>query len=120
LAVIVAHELAHSVLAHRRRLAAAGVSKGLLAEFGRNGRLNRQVEREADRLSVHLLRNAGYDPQLAPTFWDKRGRQLGSSGIHDSPKQRARLMRDEIATIPSDAPRPFLPPMLTLRDQPLK
>ncbi len=119
LAVVVAHELAHNVLAHRRRLAAAGVSKGLLAEFGRSGRLNRQVEREADRLSVHLLRNAGYDPVLAVRFWEKRGKQLGSGGTHDSPLKRAQLLREEIATIPADAPIPYLPPLLALRDQPL-
>lgn len=120
LAVLVAHELAHTVLAHRRRLAAAGVSKGLLAEFGRSGRLNRQVEREADRLSVHLLRNAGYDPALAPMFWERHGKAIGSGGIHDSPKKRAQLLRWEIAAIPVGARLPYLPPMLVLRDQPLK
>ncbi len=124
LAVIVAHELAHSVLAHRRRLVAAGVSKGLLAEFGRSGRLNRLVEREADRLSVHLLRNAGYDPGLAPQFWDKRGKELAGGLLrgrtHDSPAARAQLMRAEIAAIPANATLPYLPPLLAQRDQPLK
>jgi hypothetical protein len=124
LAVVVAHELAHTVLAHRRRLVAAGVSKGLLAEFGRNGRLHRQIEREADRLSVHLLRNAGYDPAVAPRFWDLHGKELGGglfrSRTHDSPKDRARLLRAEIAAIPADAPLPYLPPLLALRDRPLK
>jgi hypothetical protein len=122
-AVVVAHELAHGVLAHRRRLVAAGVSKGLLAEFGRNGRLNRAVEREADRLSVHLLRNAGYDPASAPQFWDRHGGELGGgilrSRVHDSPRDRAALMRLEIAAIPPGAPIPFLPPLLAARDQPL-
>ena len=124
LAVVVAHELAHTVLGHRRRMAAAGVSKGLLAEFGRNGRLNQQVEREADRLSIHLLRNAGYDPALAPKFWDERGKELGGGLFrgrsHDSPKARAAFMRAEIAAIPGQAPLPYLPPLLALRDQPLK
>jgi hypothetical protein len=124
LAVVVAHELAHTVLAHRRRLVAAGVSKGLLAEFGRNGRLHRQIEREADRLSIHLLRNAGYDPAIAPKFWDVRGKELGGglfrSRTHDSSKARARLLREEIAAIPAGAPLPYLPPLLALRDQSLK
>jgi hypothetical protein len=124
LAVVIAHELAHSVLGHRRRLVAAGVSKGLLAEFGRNGRLNRQVEREADRLSVHLLRNAGYDPALAPWFWKAHGKELGGgllrSRVHDSPAARVRLLRAEIAAIPAEAALPYLPPLLALRDQPLK
>lgn len=123
LAVIIAHELAHGVLAHRQRLVAAGVSKGLLAEFGRNGRLNRAVEREADRLSVHLLRNAGYDPERAPRFWDRYGGELGGgllrSRVYDSPADRAKLMRAEISTIPAGAPVPYLPPLLAARDQPL-
>jgi hypothetical protein len=124
LAVIVAHELAHGVLAHRRRLVAAGVSKGLLAEFGRNGRLNRAVEREADRLSVHLLRNAGYDPENAPRFWDQHGSEFGGgllrSRVYDFPADRARLMRAEITAIPANAPMPYVPPLLAARDQPLK
>lgn len=123
-AVVVAHELAHGVLAHRQRLIAAGVSKGLLAEFGRNGRLNRAAEREADRLSVHLLRNAGYDPASALRFWDMHGGELGGgllrSRAYDSPRDRATLMRAEIATIPANAPMPFLPPLLAARSQPLK
>lgn len=102
LAVIVAHELAHSVLEHRRRLAAAGVDGGLLGEFGRNRRLRRQVEEDADVLSVHLLANAGYDPQIAPQFWrSETGARLDSgilrSGAYASPRQRAAMMEAEIA-----------------------
>lgn len=124
LVAVIAHELAHGVLEHRRRLVAAGVSKGLLAEFGRSGRLNRQVEREADRLSVHLLRNAGYDPGLAPLLWERHGSRLGGgplrSRTHDSPNERARLMRAEIASIKADAAVPFAPQLLELRSEPLR
>lgn len=102
LAVIVAHELAHSVLEHRRRLAAAGVDGGLLGEFGRNRRLRRLVEEQADVLSVHLLANAGYNPQIAPQFWrSETGAQLDAgilrSGAYAAPRQRAALMEAEIA-----------------------
>lgn len=69
LAVVFAHEFAHLVLEHRRRLKAAGISKGLLGELGKNQKLNRQVEVEADRMSAHLLANAGYDPRIASGFW---------------------------------------------------
>jgi hypothetical protein len=102
LAVVFAHELAHLVLEHRRRLEAAGVSKGFFGEFGRNQSLNRQVEVEADRLSVHLLANAGYDPALAPAFWrSSLGRRVSGgllrSSTYPSAEARARLIESEIA-----------------------
>ena len=62
LAAVLAHEFAHHVLRHRARLDAAGVERGLLGNFGRNARLIRETEEEADRLSVWLLARAGYDP----------------------------------------------------------
>jgi hypothetical protein len=103
LAVIFAHELGHLVLEHRRRLSEAGVKKGFFGEFGRNRRLNRQVEEEADRMSVHLLANAGYDPAIAPVFWrSKLGKRAGGglfrSGTYPSPGGRARLIEAEIAS----------------------
>jgi len=103
LAVIFAHELGHLVLEHRRRLTEAGVKKGFFGEFGRNRRLNRQVEEEADRMSVHLLANAGYDPAIAPAFWrSKLGKRAGGglfrSGTYPSPSARAQLVEQEIAT----------------------
>ena len=102
LAVIFAHELGHLVLEHRRRLSEAGVKKGFFGEFGRNRRLNRQVEEEADRMSVHLLANAGYDPAIAPAFWrSKLGKRAGGglfrSGTYPSPGARAQLVEEEIA-----------------------
>ena len=102
LAVIFAHELGHLVLEHRRRLSAAGIDKGLLGEFGKNQRLNREVEVEADRISVHLLVNAGYDPAIAPTFWKSpTGRSVGGgllrmSTTYPDPSGRAALMQREI------------------------
>jgi hypothetical protein len=122
-AVVVAHELAHGILRHRRRLAAAGVSKGLFAEMGRSGRLNRRVEAEADRLSVHLLRNAGYPADLAPRFWRMRGKEMSwglvRSRNYASPEDRARAMEAEIAALPANPPAVHAPPLLATRDQPL-
>ncbi len=122
-AVVIAHELAHTMLHHRRRLAAANVSKGMLGELGRDGRLNRQVEREADLLSVHILRNAGFDPGLAVAFWRGPGRKLDSGllrkRIYDSPAQRALAIEREIAAIPPEAPAIYAPPLLETRSKPL-
>lgn len=99
LAVIFAHELAHVVLHHRTRLEAAGVAKGLLGELGRNQRLNRQVEVEADRMSAHLLANAGYDPGIAPAFWrSPAGRRAGGGLMRSTIYPSATARGDLIAT----------------------
>ena len=93
IAAVVAHELAHTVLRHRIRLEAAGVKWGLLAQFGRNARLFRRTEEEADRLSVHLLRNAGYDPRVAVRFWREHGGEIDGGlfrgATHPSAETRA-------------------------------
>ncbi len=124
IAVIVAHELAHTILEHRRRLEAAGVSKGLFADVGRNGRLNRRAEDEADQLSGVLLRNAGYDPRAAVRFWQGAGSQIDGglfrSRTHGSAKTRADAISAAIDAIPKDAPMPYVPRLLATRDQPFK
>lgn len=124
LAVVVAHELSHNILRHRARLDAAKVSRGLLREVGRNGRLFRKTEDDADRLSVHLLRNAGWNPALAVSFWRGPGAQIDGgifhSRTHSSSGKRANLIAQEIAALPPGAPVPYRPPILTTRDQPLQ
>lgn len=126
LAATFAHELAHVVLEHRRRLEAAGVEKGLLGEFGRNQQLNRQVEVEADRLSVHLLANAGYDPAIAPAFWrSPLGRRVGQmilrSSTYPSPEARAQMLEREIADYAVTASAPTWPGhLLGRRDRPFE
>ena len=123
-AVVVAHELAHNILEHRARLDAAKVDRGLLSEFGRNGRLFRQTEDDADTLGLYLLRNAGYDPQIAVRFWREHGGDVDGglfrSRTHRSSSARAQRIADAIARIPADAPMPYIPPILATRDQPLQ
>ena len=124
LAVVFAHELAHLVLEHRRRLEAAGVEKGFFGEFGKNQRLNRQVEVEADRMAVHLLANAGYDPAIAPSFWrTSLGRRAGGgllrSSTYPSPEARAALIEREIADYLGGGAGPSFPGhLLSRRDAP--
>jgi hypothetical protein len=125
LAVIFGHELAHLVLEHRRRLDAAGVKKGFFGEFGRNQRLNRQVEVEADRLTIHLLANAGYDPQIAPAFWRsnlarRAAGTLTLSTTYPTTEARAVLLEREIADfLPTRAGPTFPGHLLSRRDRPL-
>ena len=123
LAVIVAHEMGHVVLQHRLRLETAGVEKGLLGELGRNRRLIRQAEEEADRLSVHLLANGGYDPASASAFWrSELGRRVGGGVLrhraYPAPERRAELLESEIAAH-LDSAASFHPAghLVMLRDQ---
>lgn len=124
LAVIIAHEMAHNILHHRARLEAAGAEMGSATERGSSGRLNRQIEDEADRLSVYLLANAGYDPGLPGRFWRGPGQRIdpGSyrSTIYRSPNGRAALTNAEAAHIRATTPRPIVPVMITLRNAPLR
>lgn len=123
IAAVVAHELSHTLLRHRARLEAAGVKWGLFAELGRNGRLFRRTEDEADRLSVALLRNAGYDPRVAARFWRDHGGEVDGglfrSRTHPSSAARAAAIDAEIASIPAGAAQVWIPPLLATRDQPL-
>lgn len=123
LAVVVAHELAHNILHHRARLEAAGAHFGVLAEFGKSGRVQRQAETEADRMSVYVLANAGYDPLSAGRFWRGVGRQFDAgllrSRAYRSPSARAAILDAEAATIARDAQLPVTPALLAARNQPL-
>lgn len=101
LAAVLAHELAHNILRHRSRLDAANINRGLLQEFGRNARLTRATETEADRLSVWLLAGAGYDPMAAVSFWTRwnkeRGKPLIASATHGRTSRRIAAIKKEIA-----------------------
>lgn len=102
LAAVVAHELAHNILQHRRRLDAAGVSRGFFGNFGRNAGLFRMTEDEADRLSIYILDRAGYDPQAAVRFWRRfgpRGLGLFGSPRHHGWRSRVAAFEEEIAAL---------------------
>ncbi|UZK69494.1 M48 family metallopeptidase [Sphingomonas sp. S1-29] len=122
-AVLVAHELAHNILRHRDRLDAAKVARGLLAGVGRNARLFRQTELEADILSVHLLVNAGYPPLAAATFWRKFGPEHAGgwfrSATHPGWRERAARMQQEGEAIAAGRVDPKAPPILQQRTVPL-
>lgn len=124
IAAVVAHELSHTILQHRRRLEAAGAQWGIWSEFGRSGKLFRQTEDDADRLSVHLLRNAGYDPQAAVRFWREDGGKVDGGlfrgASHGSAKARATAIAAEIATLPPAGVADGSPAVLATRDEALR
>lgn len=107
LAAAVAHELSHNLLGHRERLKAKPGMKAVLA-----------TEIEADRLSVWLMANAGYDPTAALRFAERYGRKTGlgifSDGTHLRWKNRVRVMQAEIDLIAGTSKQSGLaaPPLL--------
>lgn len=118
LAAAIAHELSHNILRHRMRLDAAGVDRGLGKQFGRSARLFKQTEIEADRLSVWLLANAGYDPRAAIRFWERFGQRKGrpafQAATHPKWKDRIASFETEIAAIDAArrAGKPLAPPLI--------
>jgi predicted Zn-dependent protease len=108
------------------RLNEAGVQRGLMQQLGRNARLTLATEIEADRLSIWLMANAGYDPQGAIRFWTRYGKQRGK-GIFSAPThyrwtKRVALFQEEIAKLHA-TPRQaqgWLPPLLSEPPAPLE
>lgn len=88
LAAVAAHELAHNILRHRERLAG-----------DRAARRVRQTELEADRLSVWLLADAGYDPAAAVRFWNHHKRPLVRATSHPPRSERIAAIEAEIAAM---------------------
>lgn len=92
-AAVVAHELAHNLLGHRAHL----------DEVGRGWGRVRRTEREADRLSVWLLANAGYPPESGPRLmggWGRK-RDIGFLKIptHEGWSTRVTNMQEEITRL---------------------
>lgn len=109
LALVLAHELAHNILGHRARLEQQGVRYGIARHFGRNARLIRETETEADRLSVDLAARAGFDVARAIAFRERQWRGLAEtllrSPTHPSPRGRLATLRAEYARIAGVPPR---------------
>lgn len=112
LAAAVAHELSHNLLGHRERLQKAK----------RRTREVLATEIEADRLSVWLMANAGYDPKAALRFAEHYGRRTGlgifSEGTHLRWKNRVKVMQAEIDLMAATTKQNgLLPPPLLVGGQ---
>ena len=103
LAVALAHELAHNILRHPQQLEAQGVPHGMMRHIGRNARLVRATEIEADRLSVRLLASAGYDLDAIMPFWRRLHARPDSAlqiiSAHPSLRARERYIGETIAEV---------------------
>lgn len=88
LAAVVAHELAHNILRHRDRLAG-----------DRSADRVRRTEFEADRLSVWLMADAGYDPAAAIRFWQRHKKPLIRAGSHPPRNERIAAIESEMAAM---------------------
>jgi Zn-dependent protease with chaperone function len=108
LAVALAHELAHNVLRHPQQLMAQGVPYNMMRHIGRNARLVRATEVEADLLSVRLLAAAGYDLDAIMPFWRRlHGRAdsaLNLISAHPGLRSRQRYISAAIAEVRAAAP----------------
>ncbi|HZF94024.1 MAG TPA: M48 family metallopeptidase [Allosphingosinicella sp.] len=108
LAVALAHELAHNILGHPQQLREKGVPNSFLRHLGRNARLVRATEVEADKLSVRLLHGAGYDLDSVLPFWRRLLGRLDSRlmvvSAHPGMAARERYLSAEIAAIRGAAP----------------
>ena len=111
-----------SILRHRERLEAVGVSFGMLAGLGRNVRYFRETELEADILSVALLANAGYAPEAAVRFWRDFGpKHTGGvlrSRSHPAWRDRVATLENAIAMLGTE--HPVRPAILGNRNGPLE
>jgi len=117
-AAVVAHELAHNLLKHREQLDAQKVDRGFFGQFGASAGQIKATEIEADRLSVWLMANAGYDPQAAVRFWTRYGKEHGkgifSASTHYRWKKRVELFGEEMAKMAKiqAVDEKFPPPLL--------
>jgi hypothetical protein len=99
LAVVLGHELSHSILGHQ----GLRDEEGILAGLGIKASAVWKREEAADRLGLRLMAAAGYDLDAAIPFWDRYLRaydwfpQIFRS--HPSRGARARIAREEIEAI---------------------
>jgi Zn-dependent protease with chaperone function len=69
LALVIAHEMAHNLMGHPKKLSEKSSLSGLATSLGLSGRAQRQMELEADRMGIIMAASAGYNYKIAPDFW---------------------------------------------------
>ena len=62
--------------------------------YNQDSPINRRQESEADEIGLTLMAHAGYDPTVAPAFWNRFGELKGAStaeflSTHPSDQRRS-------------------------------
>ena len=69
LALVIAHEIAHNLIDHPKRLSEKSTLSSLATSLGLSGKAQRQMELDADRMGIIMAAGAGYNYKIAPDFW---------------------------------------------------
>lgn len=128
LAVVLGHEVAHAVAKHSNERMSqqvlsqygstalgmvldgkstavqqiAGTVYGLGAQYGVMLPYNRKQELEADELGLIFMAMAGYNPQMAESFWTRMSQKSGGASTaefmstHPSDETRIKKIREEL------------------------
>lgn len=102
LAFVLAHELSHNILGHRRAIDAARARRGLLGRLGSSGGTVLRTEMEADYHAVYIVAAAGYAIDGIPEFWRrvaKRKFLVIGDGSHLSDGSRIRFLQRVVAEV---------------------
>lgn len=103
LAIVIAHEMAHNLLGHNRRIDTEKIGTGIFSGFGGDGRKLRDMEREADRYGLFLVARAGYHYGIAGQFWRRLSATTGLGAIwattHPTARDRGQFNDAVIADI---------------------
>lgn len=107
LALVIAHELAHNLLGHSHKLAAAGSQGAVMGILGSGSAMMRETEEEADGMAVKMAITAAYDLTRAEAFMSRLldGRDAASlAQTHPTRDRRLALLRAEIAAAHAGSP----------------
>ncbi|MBD8487154.1 M48 family metallopeptidase [Echinicola sp. CAU 1574] len=127
IAVVMGHEVAHAIASHARErmsqgLVANGLLGGVQAALGQNPTLtetifmqavgmgsqvgmlkfSRDQELEADQLGLIFMAIAGYDPRVAPEFWERMEASSGGAAppeflsTHPGPDRRIDELKSQM------------------------
>ena len=103
LALVIAHEMAHNLLHHNRRLASATSAQGRqFQRYGEGSAAMLETEEEADRRAVSITAAAGYD--LSEALPDLRGLMASDISVavaatHPETERRLALLKTAIAQV---------------------
>lgn len=108
LALVIAHEMAHNLLDHPKRLNEKSALSGLATSLGLSGKAQRQMELDADRMGIIMAASAGYNYKIAPDFWARLNSNapLAAFLATTHPKTRARRENAQRVVDELDAKRP--------------